>query len=57
MGKHSHAHTEIVNLSIAWAILAATLYTLSAPMSKLLLDCVPPTMMAAGTYLTAVNAE
>ncbi|MDE6259717.1 MAG: DMT family transporter [Oscillospiraceae bacterium] len=53
MGKHSHAHTEAVTLSIAWAILAAALYALSAPMSKLLLDCVPPTMMAAFLYLGA----
>ena len=41
------------NLSIAWAILAAALYALSAPMSKLLLDSVPPTMMAAFLYLGA----
>lgn len=41
------------NLSIAWAILAATLYALSAPMSKLLLESVPPTMMAAFLYLGA----
>lgn len=41
------------NLAIAWAILAATLYALSAPMSKLLLDRVPPTMMAAFLYLGA----
>lgn len=41
------------SLSIAWAILAATLYALSAPMSKLLLDSVPPTMMAAFLYLGA----
>lgn len=41
------------SLSIAWAILAATLYALSAPMSKMLLDSVPPTMMAAFLYLGA----
>ena len=40
-------------LSIAWAILAAGLYALSAPMSKLLLDSVPPTMMASFLYLGA----
>lgn len=40
-------------LSIAWAILAAGLYALSAPMSKLLLGSVPPTMMAAFLYLGA----
>ena len=41
------------SLSIAWAILAAALYALSVPMSKLLLDSVPPTMMAAFLYLGA----
>lgn len=41
------------SLSIAWAILAATLYALSAPMSKMLLDSVPPTIMAAFLYLGA----
>ena len=41
------------NLSIAWAILAAALYALSAPASKLLLDSVPPTTMAAFLYLGA----
>ena len=41
------------SLSIAWAILAAALYALSAPMAKLLLASVPPTMMAAFLYLGA----
>ena len=40
-------------LSIAWAILAAVLYALNAPISKLLLSSVPPTMMAAFLYLGA----
>ena len=40
-------------LSIIWAILAAALYALNAPMSKLLLEAVPPTMMAALLYLGA----
>jgi len=40
-------------LSIAWAILAAALYALNAPVSKLLLASVPPTMMAAFLYLGA----
>lgn len=40
-------------LSIAWAILAAALYALSAPISKLMLDSAPPTMMAAFLYLGA----
>lgn len=41
------------NLSISFAILAAALYALSAPVSKLFLDTVPPTMMAALLYLGA----
>lgn len=41
------------SLSIAWAILAAALYALNAPVSKLLLGSVPPTMMAAFLYLGA----
>ena len=39
--------------SIIWAILAAALYALNAPVSKLLLEAVPPTMMAAFLYLGA----
>jgi len=39
--------------SIAWAILAAVLYALNAPVSKLLLASVAPTMMAAFLYLGA----
>lgn len=41
------------SLSILWAILAAALYALNAPVSKLLLASVPPTMMAAFLYLGA----
>lgn len=44
---------ETRNLSILWAILAAALYALNAPASKLLLGSVPPTMMAAFLYLGA----
>lgn len=40
-------------VSILWAILAAALYALNAPVSKLLLKTVPPTMMAAFLYLGA----
>lgn len=40
-------------VSIIWAILAAALYALNAPVSKLLLETVPPTMMAAFLYLGA----
>lgn len=39
--------------AIFCAILAAALYALNAPASKLLLDAVPPTMMAAFLYLGA----
>lgn len=45
--------TKSRTLAIAWAILAAALYALNAPASKLLLDTVPPTMMAAFLYLGA----
>ncbi len=41
------------NPSILWAILAAALYAVSAPVSKLLLQEVAPTMMAALLYLGA----
>lgn len=40
-------------LSITWAILAAALYALNAPISKLLLASASPTMMAAFLYLGA----
>lgn len=40
-------------VSILWAILAAALYALNAPVSKLLLKTVSPTMMAAFLYLGA----
>lgn len=39
--------------AIFWAILAAGLYALNAPVSKLLLEEVPPTMMAGLLYLGA----
>ena len=42
-----------LNLSVVWAILAAALYAVSTPVSKLLLENVPPTMMAAVLYLGA----
>lgn len=40
-------------LAVFWAILAAALYAISSPVSKLLLQNVPPTMMAALLYLGA----
>ena len=39
--------------AILWAILAAALYALNSPVSKLLLGEIPPTMMAALLYLGA----
>ena len=41
------------HLSILWAILAAALYAVNAPLSKLLLQEATPTMMAAMLYLGA----
>jgi len=41
------------NISILWAILAASLYAISSPISKILLHEVPPTLMAALLYLGA----
>lgn len=45
--------TKKINPSIVWAILAAALYAISTPVSKLLLEDIPPTMMAALLYLGA----
>ncbi len=42
-----------MNKAIFYAILAAALYALNAPVSKLLLQNVPPTMMAGFLYLGA----
>jgi len=39
------------NTAVLWAILAAALYSISSPVSKILLKKVPPTMMAALLYL------
>ena len=44
---------ETRRTAVFWAILAAALYALNAPLSKLLLGSVPPTMMAALLYLGA----
>ncbi len=41
------------NLSILLAVLAAALYAVSTPVSKLMLQVVPPTMVAAFLYLGA----
>lgn len=40
-------------VSIVWALLAAALYAISSPVSKVLLGDVSPTMMAALLYLGA----
>lgn len=44
---------KATNKSIFFAILAAALYAISTPVSKLLLQNVPPTMVAAFLYLGA----
>ena len=41
--------------SIVWALLAAALYAISTPVSKLLLQDVAPTMMA-GAYFASTDA-
>jgi drug/metabolite transporter (DMT)-like permease len=41
------------NIAILWAIIAAALYAISSPVSKILLNKVDPTMMAALLYLGA----
>lgn len=41
------------NIAIFWAILAAALYAISSPVSKILLVEIPPTMMASLLYLGA----
>lgn len=45
--------SHVCHPAILWAILAAALYAISAPLSKLLLDSISPTMMAALLYLGA----
>lgn len=40
-------------IAILWAVLAAALYAISSPVSKILLDKVPPTLMASLLYLGA----
>lgn len=45
--------TGKMDLSIVWAILAAALYAVSTPVSKILLQKIPPTMLAALLYLGA----
>ena len=41
------------SLGIALAILAAALYAVNSPFSKLLLDHMPPTLMAGFLYIGA----
>ncbi len=40
-------------IAILWAVMAAVLYAISSPISKILLNKIPPTMMAALLYLGA----
>ena len=44
---------KATNKSIFFAILAAALYAISTPVSKLLLENVPPAMVATFLYLGA----
>ena len=44
---------SVKNLAIIYAILAAALYAINVPFSKMLLGYVEPTMMAAFLYLGA----
>lgn len=44
---------KLKNLATGFAILAAALYAINVPLSKLLLEQVQPTMMAALLYLGA----
>jgi len=43
--------------AVFFAVLAAVLYALNAPLSKLLLQNVPPTMMAGFLYLGAAKTS
>ena len=45
------------NTAILWAILAAALYAISTPFSKILLNEIPPTFMAALVYLGAAKTS
>ena len=45
--------TKAKNLAAGYAVLAAALYAINVPMSKVLLERVEPTMMAAFLYLGA----
>lgn len=44
---------QISRVGIALAILAAALYALNAPLSKLLLEYLPPTLTAGFLYIGA----
>jgi len=44
---------ETKNIATMYAILAATLYAINIPVSKILLNYVEPTMMASFLYLGA----
>lgn len=51
--RHFDNRKSASHPSVPWAILAAALYAVSTPASKLLLEDIPPTMMAALLYLGA----
>ncbi len=50
---HGEKSVNVVTKPVFYAILAAALYALNSPLSKLLLRDVPPTMMAGFLYLGA----
>ena len=52
-GTEGRRNAAGMQRSVACAVLAAALYALNAPVSKLLLQNVPPTMMAGFLYLGA----
>lgn len=53
MGKNEQSSKASAKVGILLAILAAALYAINSPLSKLLLDYVPPTLMAGILYLGA----
>ena len=44
---------KVIGKGILFAILAAALYAINSPLSKLLLDFMPPTLMAGFLYVGA----
>jgi len=51
--QNSHRHQKVATNAVAFAILAAVLYGISAPFSKLLLNTLHPALLAGLLYLGA----